>query len=270
MSKERCAKYKYIHFPFRSSFFSFEIQPPGHIFVLQIESDKTHWSNLTSSKQQYIQIPKKTKSQYQQFGLAKMAMLMETLRFIKSHWTSLPYPTHQFTGQTIVVTGSNVGMGLEAARHFVRLEAAKVILAVRTISKGENAKSSIETSEKRPGVVEVWELDLASYASVKAFAAKAQGLDRLDVVVENAGMYAFDFQMAEENERTITVNVVSQFFLGLLLLPKLRETSLRFEKETVLTFTGSFVYWLTKFPERKSEHVFDELAKKETARIADR
>jgi NAD(P)-dependent dehydrogenase (short-subunit alcohol dehydrogenase family) len=199
-----------------------------------------------------------------------MGMFKETLRFIKSHYTSLPYPTKKFTGQTIIVTGSNIGMGLEAARHFVRLDAAKVILAVRALSKGESAKSSIESSEKRTGVVEVWELELASYASVKAFAEKAKGLERLDVVVENAGMYAFEFKMAEENEKTITVNLVSQFLLGLLLLPKLRQTSVSFNKESVLTFTGSFVHLLTKFPERKAEHIFEELARKETARIGDR
>ena len=199
-----------------------------------------------------------------------MGMFKETLRFVKSHYTSLPYPTKRFTGQTIIVTGSNVGMGLEAARHFVRLDAAKVILAVRTLSKGESAKASIESSERRPGVVEVWELELASYASVKAFAEKAKGLERLDAVVENAGMYAFEFKMAEENEMTITVNLVSQFLLGLLLLPKLRQTSVSFNKETVLTFTGSFVHLLTKFPERKAEHIFEELARKETARISDR
>jgi NAD(P)-dependent dehydrogenase (short-subunit alcohol dehydrogenase family) len=199
-----------------------------------------------------------------------MGMFKETLRFIKSHYTSLPYPTKKFTGQTIIVTGSNIGIGLEAARHFVRLDAAKVILAVRALSKGESAKSSIESSEKRTGVVEVWELELASYASVKAFAEKAKGLERLDVVVENAGMYAFEFKMAEENEKTITVNLVSQFLLGLLLLPKLRQTSVSFNKESVLTFTGSFVHLLTKFPERKAEHIFEELARKETARIGDR
>ena len=77
---------------------------------------------------------------------------------------------------------------------------------------------------------------------MKAFASKAQSLARLDVVVENAGMYAFDFQMAEEDEQTITVNVVSQFLLGLLLMPKLRETSVMENKECVLTFTGSFVH----------------------------
>ncbi|KAG0649949.1 Aspercryptin biosynthesis cluster D [Hyphodiscus hymeniophilus] len=233
-----------------------------------------------------------------------MSLFKEVLKFCRSHWTSLPYPTHKFTGQTIIVTGSNVGMGLEAARHcmsdsisisllfpflflschhsgllplqkidfllVVRLEAAKVILAVRSVSKGEAAKSSIESSENRPGTVEVWELDLCSYASVKAFATRAQSLPRLDAVVENAGMYAFDFQMAEGDEATITVNVVSQFLLGLSLLPKLRETSVREHKECVLTFTGSFVHFLTKFPERTEKHVFEALAKPEGARMWDR
>lgn len=83
-------------------------------------------------------------------------------------------------------------------------------------------------------------------------------------------MFAFEFKMAEDNEATITVNVVSQFLLGLLLMPKLRETSTIFGKETVLTFTGSFVHFLTRFPERKSEHIFEELAKREGARINDR
>jgi len=161
-------------------------------------------------------------------------------------------------------------MGLEAARHFVRLDAKKVILAVRTISKGETAKTSIEESEKRTNVVEVWELDLSSYSSVKAFASRVQRLERLDVLIENAGMYTFDFEMAEDNEKTITVNVVSTFLLALLLLPKLRETAVAIKKPSVLNFTGSFVHKLTKFPERENEHIFEELAQKETARMNDR
>src|ERR1041384_6462603 len=83
------------------------------------------------------------------------------------------YPTHKFTGQTIIVTGSNTGMGLEAARHFVRLDAAKVILAVRDMLKGQAAAKDIVASTERHGVVEVWELDLASYQSVEAFAQRA-------------------------------------------------------------------------------------------------
>ena len=183
---------------------------------------------------------------------------------------NIPLPTKKWTGQTIIVTGSNVGMGLEAARYFVRLDAARVILAVRTLSKGEAAKASIEASEKRLNVVEVWELDLAKYASVKAFAARAQTLERLDVVIENAGIYTFEYTQAEENEATITVNVVSTFLLVLLLIPKLRETAVKFDKIPVLTFTGSFVHFDTRFPERKEANVFEGLAKEQGARMNDR
>jgi retinol dehydrogenase 12 len=183
----------------------------------------------------------------------------------------LPYPTKLFTNQTIIVTGSNVGMGLEAARHFVRLDAAKVILAVRNLEKGEVAKSSIIESEKKPGhVVEVWELDLASYASIIAFAKRALSLPRLDAVVSNAGIYMYSFEMAEDNESTITVNNISTFLLAILLLPKLRETSVAHDKECVSTFTGSFVHYLTEFPERKAEKIFEGLADKEKARMNDR
>jgi NAD(P)-dependent dehydrogenase (short-subunit alcohol dehydrogenase family) len=161
-------------------------------------------------------------------------------------------------------------MGLEAARYFVRLDAAKVILAVRNLSKGEAAKASIEASEKRLNVVEVWELDLARYASVKAFASRAQTLERLDAVIENAGIYTFEYTQAEENEATITVNVVSTFLLALNLLPKLRETAVKFEKVPVLSFTGSFVHFDTKFPERKESNIFEGLAKEKGARMNDR
>lgn len=180
--------------------------------------------------------------------------------FIQSQWTTLPLPTHSFAGQTIIVTGSNTGLGLEGARHLVRLGASKVILGVRNLSKGEAAKASIEASENSREVVDVWELDLARYESVKAFAKRVEKLDRLDVLVGNAGVLMFSWQMAEEDEMTITVNVVSTFFLSLLVLPKLRETSIKYGKETVLTFTGSFVHYQTDFPERNQKDIFAYLA----------
>jgi hypothetical protein len=45
-------------------------------------------------------------------------------------FTSVPKPTDNYASNTVIVTGSNVGLGLEAARHFTRLGASKVILAV--------------------------------------------------------------------------------------------------------------------------------------------
>lgn len=109
------------------------------------------------------------------------------------------------SGKTIIVTGANTGLGKEAARHFVRLGAAKVILGCRSTSKGEEAKRDIEQSTARKGIVDVWALDLADYASVQAFAKRAEGLERLDVVLENAGLNTAEFRMVAANETQITV-----------------------------------------------------------------
>ena len=182
-----------------------------------------------------------------------------------------PRPTKKLTGQTVIVTGSNVGLGLEAARHFVRLNANKVILAVRNLEKGQKAKQSIESSEKpKADVVEVWRLDLGDYRSVKEFTARAQGLERLDILVENAGIRTSKWSMMEENESTITTNVVSQFLHAIPLLPKMRETALKFDTLPHLVFTTSFVHWLTEFPERKEDKIFEALADPKKARMGDR
>ena len=122
-------------------------------------------------------------------------------------FVTLPTPNHSFAGQTIIVTGSNTGLGREAANHIVRLGASKVILAVRNNSKGNDAKHYIELETGRKDVVEVWELDLANYRSVRAFARRAEGLPRLDAILENAGISTHEFKWAEDNE-----SVLSCFF----------------------------------------------------------
>lgn len=86
-------------------------------------------------------------------------------------------PTQSFEDQFVIITGVNTGLGLEAAMRFVRLNASKVILACRNAEKGEAAKRAIKTSTAcPPGVLEVWQLDLASYDSVRQFASKANTL----------------------------------------------------------------------------------------------
>jgi len=182
-----------------------------------------------------------------------------------------PYPKAKYTGQTVIVTGSNVGLGLEAARHFVRLDAKKVILAVRTPEKGEAAKESIlKSGKKTADVVEVWKLDLSSYQSSKDFAKRVQGLERLDVLVENAGIVTEDWKITEDNESTITTNVVSPVLHALLLLPKLRETAVKFNTLPRIVFVTSFVHWFTQFQEQKEENIFEALADQSKANMANR
>jgi retinol dehydrogenase 12 len=94
-------------------------------------------------------------------------------RFINSQLNvKLPIPTYDFTGQTIIVTGGNSGLGLEAVRHFVRLNAGKVIMAVRSFARGEHAKAEIECHTGRTDVVDVYELDLARYTSAQSLRSR--------------------------------------------------------------------------------------------------
>jgi NAD(P)-dependent dehydrogenase (short-subunit alcohol dehydrogenase family) len=190
--------------------------------------------------------------------------------FYSQFFITPTYPTRDFTDETVIVTGANVGLGLEAARHFTRLNAAKVILAVRSASKGEAAKHSIESTTKRMGVVEVWSLDLASYASVKAFAAKVATLPRLDAVVENAGVAASEFTMAEDNEWTITVNVISTILLAILLLPTLRRSAKEFNTVPRLSIVTSGTHQWTNLPQWKTENTFDTLNDSATQSIKTR
>ena len=179
---------------------------------------------------------------------------------------SLPRPTESYVGKTVIVTGSNVGLGKEAARHYARLGATRLILAVRSKEKGYAAKKDILASVPGyPGAsIEVWELDMARYASVQAFAARVCGpeLDRVDVFLANAGIFAAKFQRAEADESTITVNVVSTFLLALLVLPKLKQTAARFpggDTRPVFTVVTSLLHGYAKFPQRTAPQIFDAL-----------
>jgi len=162
---------------------------------------------------------------------------------------------------------------LEAARHITRLGAAKVILGVRSVSKGETAKKSIEESTKTNGVVEVWQLDLSSYASVEEFAARANKLARLDVLLCNAGIATQEWNLAEGNEATITVNVVSTYLLALLCLPRLKETAQQNNKQTYSVIVSSEVHFMTKLPYLRKDpnaSIFDVLNDKNANIMGDR
>lgn len=217
--------------------------------------------------------------------MSYLSMFFHSQLFVK-----IPYPTSDLSGQTIIVTGANTGLGktawqfprkdaevirilgLEAARHLVRLNAAKVILAVRTISKGEAAaadiSSSLSTSKSR---IVVWHVDLSNYDSIKAFAERVKSLDRLDAVIQNAGILTTQFRVAEDQESHVTVNVIGAVLLALSVLPKLRESAAKYKVQGRMTFVGSDLIYIAKFKEKDaSGKLFDALKVKEGADMDDR
>ncbi|KAK5993201.1 Short chain dehydrogenase atnD [Cladobotryum mycophilum] len=169
--------------------------------------------------------------------------------------SNLPYPEEDCTDRVIIVTGANVGLGREAARHFVRLNASKVILACRNLDKAEQAKQDIEQSTQRTGVVEIWQLDLSSYDSVKEFAARASRLERLDVLLNNASILTKRWEVFEGHESQMTVNVISTLLLSLLILPTLRKTGAKYNIAPHIVIVSSDGAFTAIAPELKAENI---------------
>ncbi|KAF2445319.1 NAD(P)-binding protein [Karstenula rhodostoma CBS 690.94] len=134
----------------------------------------------------------------------------------------------ELAGKTVLVTGANVGLGFEAVRNFLRLRPSLVIMGVRSVNKGEAAAAALRR-EFLDARIEVWELDMESFRSVQAFAARAEReLDRVHVAVLNAGLGKLKFERVDEggcHEVTIQVNYLTTALLSFLLLPKLRPTT---------------------------------------------
>ena len=184
--------------------------------------------------------------------MSSFAMISHVLR---SQFSHLPYPDYSFSGQTIIVTGANIGLGFEAAFHYVRLGAEKVIIAVRNLDKGQQAKTQIEERTGKGNVVEVWQLDLSSYESVRGFVKKAESLKRIDVLLENAGMATGSWRIAEGSEVTITVNVYGTFLLALLMFPLLQQSGRRHNMLPRLTIVSSDTHHYADFKEGKQEDI---------------
>jgi NAD(P)-dependent dehydrogenase (short-subunit alcohol dehydrogenase family) len=118
------------------------------------------------------------------------------------------------TGRTVIVTGANSGIGRAAAAELAGA-GAHVVLAVRSIEKGEQAAATMS------GRTEVRALDLASLASVREFAAGWDG-GEIDVLINNAGVMVPPLsRTAEGFELQLGTNHLGHFALTNLLLEQI-------------------------------------------------
>jgi NAD(P)-dependent dehydrogenase (short-subunit alcohol dehydrogenase family) len=132
------------------------------------------------------------------------------------------YEVPDQSGRLAVITGSNSGLGQEAARRLAGA-GARVLLAVRSVVKGEQAREAI-LSEFPRSSVEVRPVDLASLASVSEFAGRllADGT-QVDLLINNAGVMAVPSRMTtvDGSELQLGTNFLGPFALTLRLLPLL-------------------------------------------------
>ncbi|RYP45211.1 hypothetical protein DL768_008404 [Monosporascus sp. mg162] len=157
-----------------------------------------------------------------------------------------PLPTGvRLTDQVAIVTGSNVGLGLEACRQLLALGLSQLVMAVRSQSKGETAAGPLRKQFPN-SIISVWVLDLESYDSIRAFVARCTTLPRIDIAILNAALMKPTYTTVPETgrETTIQVNYLSTALLSILLLPILRDKRIAgAPRPPVLSIVGSDLAW---------------------------
>ncbi len=137
-------------------------------------------------------------------------------------WTEKNIPNQ--SGKVAIVTGSNTGIGFEAAKMLAG-NGAKVIMAVRTIQKGEEAAEKIRVKFADANVY-VMELDLADLESVKSFADEfKKAFSQIDLLINNAGVMIPPYTKTKDGfELQLGTNHLGHFALTAQLLDILKQT----------------------------------------------
>ncbi|KAB5514898.1 hypothetical protein GE09DRAFT_1231685 [Coniochaeta sp. 2T2.1] len=143
----------------------------------------------------------------------------------------------------------------QAGIQLLDLGLSRLILAVRSVEKGENA-AAVLRSKYPKATVDVWQLDMCSYDSIQTFARRVDShLSRIDVVILNAGVIKLEFHSVKStgHEETVQVNYLSTAFLALLLLPILKNKRMTGSEPSHLSIVSAAVTLVSKFPNRDAD-----------------
>jgi NAD(P)-dependent dehydrogenase (short-subunit alcohol dehydrogenase family) len=124
-----------------------------------------------------------------------------------------------------VVTGASAGIGLYTALGLVRT-GMRVIMTGRDRDRTEAARRFV-AARVQDASVETALADFASLAAVRHLADEILGRsERLDVLVNNAGLFSPKYQLSEDGyEMTFAVNHLAPFLLTNLLLDRLKASA---------------------------------------------
>ncbi|CUA76945.1 hypothetical protein RSOLAG22IIIB_06409 [Rhizoctonia solani] len=155
------------------------------------------------------------------------------------------------TGQVVIVTGGNAGVGKETCKALLNKN-AKVYLAARSKSRADDAIEWLksETNGKAPIFLE---LDLGNLASIRKAAEEFKSKEQeLHVLFNNAGVMAppVDQRTADGYDLQFGTNVLGHYFFTTLLIPILIHTAknspLAHGHARVINTSSSAVYFIPK------------------------
>jgi NAD(P)-dependent dehydrogenase (short-subunit alcohol dehydrogenase family) len=139
------------------------------------------------------------------------------------NWTADDIPSQQ--GKTILITGANSGLGLEASK-VLSSKGAHVIMTARNLKSGNEAISLIK-KKNSDAKLDLMQLDLSDFASIHKFSQEFhQKYKQLDVLINNAGvMFPVKRELTKQNfEVQFGTNHLGHFLLTGLLLDILKST----------------------------------------------
>jgi NAD(P)-dependent dehydrogenase (short-subunit alcohol dehydrogenase family) len=127
-------------------------------------------------------------------------------------------------GKVCVVTGATSGIGKAAAAALAR-QGAQVVLVGRDRGRAEATAAEMGAASTVPPKVEI--ADLTSMDQVRALAGRLASLERIDVLINNAGLVLGERRVTQDGfEHVFAVNHLAPFLLTNLLLPKLTGSAL--------------------------------------------
>ena len=135
------------------------------------------------------------------------------------------YSKASLTRRTVIITGGNTGIGKSTAIDLAKRN-ARIILVCRDVEKGETAVLDIRRESGNDNVV-FRQLDLASFASIRQFAALIlEEEPRIDILINNAGVFLCPYTLTQDGfEMQFGVNHLGHFLLTNLLLERIKESS---------------------------------------------